>query len=129
MEQIIRSTSPIDANLAASLIGEAKSAAFKSRAIGIGAARSRVVARRGGNSVGAQPERRSGNAQGRAGEHAGPEGRRDGEGRWRGQDGRRRDREAAGRLHGQTRRRLCRHCHGYDPGSGTATDRPADTKA
>ena len=38
MEQIIRSTSPIDANLAASLIGEAKSAAFKSRAIGIGAA-------------------------------------------------------------------------------------------
>jgi hypothetical protein len=38
MEQVIRSTSPIDANLAASLIGEAKSAAFKSRAIGIGAA-------------------------------------------------------------------------------------------
>jgi hypothetical protein len=38
MEQIIRSTSPIDANLAASLIREAKSAAFKSRAIGIGAA-------------------------------------------------------------------------------------------
>ena len=38
MEQIIRSTSPIDANLAASLIGEAKSAAFKSRAIGIGVA-------------------------------------------------------------------------------------------
>ena len=38
MEQIIRSTSPIDVNLAASLIGEAKSAAFKSRAIGIGAA-------------------------------------------------------------------------------------------
>ena len=38
MEQIVRSTSPIDANLAASLIGEAKSAAFKSRAIGIGAA-------------------------------------------------------------------------------------------
>jgi hypothetical protein len=37
MEQVIRSTSPIDANLAASLIGEAKSAAFKSRAIGIGA--------------------------------------------------------------------------------------------
>ena len=38
MEQVIRSTSSIDANLAASLIREAKSAAFKSRAIGIGAA-------------------------------------------------------------------------------------------
>jgi hypothetical protein len=38
MEQVIRSTSSIDANLAASLIHEAKSAAFKSRAIGIGAA-------------------------------------------------------------------------------------------
>ena len=38
MEQIVRSTSPIDANLAESLIREAKSAAFKSRAIGIGAA-------------------------------------------------------------------------------------------
>jgi hypothetical protein len=38
MEQIIRSTSPIDVNLATSLIGEAKSAAFKSRAIGTGVA-------------------------------------------------------------------------------------------
>lgn len=38
MEQIIRSTSPVDVDLAASLIGEAKSAAFKSRAIGIGVA-------------------------------------------------------------------------------------------
>lgn len=38
MEQVIRSTSSIDANLAESLIREAKSAAFKSRAIGIGAA-------------------------------------------------------------------------------------------
>lgn len=38
MEQVIRSTSSIDANLAATLIRESKSAAFKSRAIGIGAA-------------------------------------------------------------------------------------------
>lgn len=38
MEQVIRSTSSIDANLAASLIHEANSAAFKSKAIGLGAA-------------------------------------------------------------------------------------------
>jgi hypothetical protein len=38
MEQVIRSTSSIDANLAASLIREANSAAFRSRAIGMAAA-------------------------------------------------------------------------------------------
>ena len=99
MEQIIRSTSPIDANLAASLIREAKSAAFKSRAIGIGAA---IGIPGLALSLGAAAmlwadnrQLRSGNVQGRACEHAAPEGRRDREGRWRGQDCRRRDREAA----------------------------------
>jgi hypothetical protein len=38
MEQVIRSTSSIDANLAASLIREASSAAFRNRAIGLASA-------------------------------------------------------------------------------------------
>jgi hypothetical protein len=38
MEQVIRSTSPIDTNLAETLILEAKSAAFRNKAIGIAAA-------------------------------------------------------------------------------------------